>query len=200
MILGLDHISLNTKDKKDFKKKFFRYDKVYEKYALNHKEKKLFLKKKIKNHYIGFYSIKKNLPPIEKTYYGIGKSNANNIKIKKNKFFLSVYSIKQESLFWKKVFNLDEKKNIINFYSLYDQKKYKFYFNEKYKGKEYLDFIGYTTLCFVSSDINKIFKSCKDFNIEITKIFNYEMNKKKMKIFFFRSPGGLIFEIVQYLL
>ncbi len=200
MILGLDHLSLNTKDKKNFKKNFFQYNKVYEEYAPNHKEKKLFLYKRIKNHHIGFYSIKKNLPPIEKTYYGIRKFSANNIKVKKNKFFLSVLSIKQESVFWGKVFNLDEKKNIINFYSFYDQKNYKFYLNEKYKGKEYLDFIGYTSLCFVSSDINKVFKSCKDFNIEISKIFNYEMNMKKMKIFFFRSPGGIIFEIVQYLL
>ena len=104
--------------------------------------------------------------------------------LKKNKFFLSVLSIKQESVFWREVFNLDEKKNVINFYSFYDQKNYKFYLNEKYKGKEYLDFIGYTSLCFVSSDINKVFKSCKDFNIEISKIFNYEMNMKKMKIFF----------------
>ena len=26
--------------------------------------------------------------------------------------------------------------------------------------KEYLDFVGYTSICFIS-DINKIFKSCK---------------------------------------
>ena len=50
------------------------------------------------------------------------------------------------------------------------------------------------------NDINKVFKSCKEFNIEISRIFNYEMNQKKMKIFFFRSPGGLIFEIIQYVL
>ena len=52
---------------------------------------------------------------------------------------------------------------------------------------------------FYIKDINKIFKSCKEFDIEISRIFNYEINMK-MKIFFFRSPGGLVFEIVQYLL
>ena len=110
MILGLDHLSLNTKDKKGFEKKIFRYEKVYDLYATNHKEKKFFLHKKVKNHHISFYSIIKNLPPIEKTYYGIRKFYAKNIKLKKNEIILSVLSIKQESLFWRKVFNIHRRK------------------------------------------------------------------------------------------
>ncbi len=200
MILGIDHLSLNTGNKKKFEEKIFNYKKLYNVKALNHKEKNKFISKKIKNHCLGFYTAEGNLPPIEKTYYGKNKLNAKNIKIKKNEIFLSVISVNKEFLFWKKVFNLQKRKNKINFFSFHDQKKYKFYFNEKFINKEYLDFVGYTSICFISSDINKIFKSCKEFDIEISRIFNYEINMKKMKIFFFRSPGGLVFEIVQYLL
>ena len=135
---------------------------------------------------MGFYSTEGNLPPIEKTYYGKNKLNAKNIKIKKNEIFLSVISVNKEFLFWKKVFNIKKRKNKINFFSFHDQKKYKFYFNEKFINKEYLDFVGYTSICFISSDINKIFKSCKEFDIEISRIFNYEINMKNEN-FFFRS-------------
>ena len=200
MILGLDHLSLNCREKKFYKKKILNYNKLYDIKALNHKEKKKFISKKIKNHCITFFTSKKNLPSIEKTYYGKNKINSKKIKIKKNEIFLSVLSKNKEFLFWKKVFNLKRNKNRINLFSLYDQKKYKFYFNEENTSKEYLDYIGYTSICFISNDINKLYKSCKAFNLEMSRIFNYKINQKKMKIFFFRSPGDLIFEIVQYLL
>jgi hypothetical protein len=200
MIIGLDHLSLNCKDNISFKKKIIYYQKIFGFRSINHKEKDLFINKTTRNHYISFHTILANLPPIEKTYYGKSKFKAQNIKVKKNNVFLSVFSKKKEFAFWKKVLNLQASKNKINFFSFYDQKKYKFYFDEKYKSKDYLDYIGYTSLCFVSTDIFKVYKSCKGFNIEISNIFNFKMNKKKIKIFFFRSPGGIIFEIVQYIL
>lgn len=200
MILGLDHLSFNCKDITLFKKKITYYQKIYGLKSINHKEKDLFIHKTIRNHYISFHKIEANLPPIEKTYYGKSKFKAQNIRIKKNNVFLSVISKKKEFEFWKKVLNLKAIKNKISFYSFYDQKKYQFHFDEKYKSEDYLDYTGYTSICFVSTDISKVYKSCKDFDIEISNIFNFQMNKKKIKIFFYRSPGGIIFEIVQYLL
>ena len=200
MIVGLDHLSLNVKNKATFKKGIARYQKIYEEKKNNHKEKKKFLRKDIKNHYIGFYNIKKNSPPIEKTFYGISNLKAKNITVKRNIIKLNIISKKKEFFFWKKIFNLKQIKNTIDFFSFYDQKKYKFCFRESAIKKDYLDSLGFTSICFISTDIKKAFKSCKDLNIEISNIFKFKMNKKKMKIFFCRSPGGIIFEIIQYYL
>jgi hypothetical protein len=200
MILGLDHVSINGKNKKEFQKFIFCYDKMYCLRSFNHKEKNLFISRQFKNHYISLHNTKKNLPPIEKTYYGKTKYKAKNIKISKNQIYLSVISKKKEFKFWKKIFNLSTIQDKINFLSLYDQKQYKFYFKENFKKKDFLDYYGYTSISFVTTDILKIFKSCQNFDIEISKIFNFKLKKKKIKILFFRSPGGIIFEIVQYLL
>ncbi|MDB9936484.1 hypothetical protein OAD13_00365 [Candidatus Pelagibacter sp.] len=198
MIIGLDHLSLNLKNKESFKKKIKDYEKIFEEKKLNHKEKKIFLKNNTKSHIIGFYNSQKNVPPIEKTFYINKTSRCKNIIVKKNEIFLSIASKKKEFLFWKKIFDLKQKNNVIKFLSFYDQKKYKFYFKESLIKKNYLDSIGFTSICFVSTDIHKTFKSCKDFNIEISNIFRFKINKKIMNIFFCRSPGGIILEIVQY--
>ena len=200
MIIGLDHLSLNLKTKETFKRKINNYYKIFQEKKLNHKEKKIFLEIKNKSHTISFYNTKKILPPIEKTFYAnAGKIN-QNIVLKKNVIYLSIISKKKEFLFWKKVFDLEPKKNIINYQSIYDQKKYKFYFKETVTKKSFLDNIGFTSICFVSTDIHKTFKSCKDFDIEISNIFRFKINKKIINIFFCRSPGGIIFEIIQYYL
>ena len=201
MIVGLDHLSLNVKNKKIFNKGIAKYQKIYKKKKINHKEKKKFLKLDIKNHHIGFYNIDKNFPPIEMTFYRNSNLNAQRIIVKKNIIKLNVSSKKKEFFFWEKVFNLKEKGNIIDFFSFYDKKKYKFHFREStIKKKDYLDSVGFTSICFISTDIKKKFKSCNDFNIEISNIFKFKLNQKKMKIFFCRSPGGIIFEIIQYYL
>ena len=47
MILGIDHLSFNTRDKKRFEEKIFNYKKLYNVKALNHKEKNKFISKKL---------------------------------------------------------------------------------------------------------------------------------------------------------
>ena len=104
MIVGLDHLSLNVKNKKIFNKGIAKYQKIYKKKKINHKEKKKFLKLDIKNHHIGFYNIDKNFPPIEMTFYRNSNLNAQRIIVKKNIIKLNVSSKKKEFFFLGKSF------------------------------------------------------------------------------------------------
>ena len=194
MFLGLDHITLNlSKNKKKFNKNYF---KLFEsKKAVNNLNKKIFLRRYKKKHFITFFTSKDNIPDYEFTCY----SNKNLfsfdcIEVKDNKIIIKTSDLKADKTILSKIFII---KNKIT--SIFNSKNFKISFTKKNQIKYYLDDVGTVCLAFVVSGIKNYYKNLSKINkLEMTKIFDYKINKRKNKIFFFRLPGGLIIEIIEY--
>ena len=65
----------------------------------------------------------------------------------------------------------------------------------------FLDDLGPVAIALIVTEIKSYHKKIsKIYNLEITKIFeNIKLTDVKQNIFFFRLPGGLIFEIIEYI-
>ena len=194
MLLGLDHITLNlSKNKKKFKRNYF---KLFEsKKAENNLNKKIFLRRFKKKHFITFFSSKDNIPDYEFTCYS--SKNLfffNCIEVKDNKIIIKTSALKADKFILSKIFKINNKIT-----SIFNSKNFKILFKKKKQINYYLDDVGTVGLALVVSGIKNYYKNLSKINkLEMTKIFDYKINKRKNKIFFFRLPGGLIIEIIEY--
>lgn len=194
MLLGLDHITLNLgKNKDKFKRNYF---KLFEsKKAVNNLNKKIFLRRFKKKHFITFFTSKDNVPDYEFTCYS--SKNLfffNCIEVKDNNIIIKTSDLKADKTILSKIFKI---KNKIT--SIFNNKNFKISFTKKNQINYYLDDVGTVGLALVVSGIKNYYKNLSKINkLEMTKIFDYKINKRKNKIFFFRLPGGLIIEIIEY--
>ena len=196
MIIGFDHITFNNV--KFNYKEYKSYKSIFSCNIQNNKKKNKFLKKKnIKKHYLEIYT-KNNFPTIEHTFHGKGEVTSDNIKIKKNKIILFVKNIEKEKKFLIKI-GFKVNKNQISIISKIKKFSQIFSLQKRQNTKEkYLDDYGFTCVAIIVHGIDKFYSTLVKENLEITDIFSLRVKKKKLKIFFFRSPGKIIYEVIEY--
>tara|TARA_B100000965_G_scaffold372756_1_gene362687 strand:- start:1916 stop:2518 length:603 start_codon:yes stop_codon:yes gene_type:complete len=200
MIIGLDHITLNTNNLKKeiifYKKK--KYKVFFKQNILNDKNKIDFLKIGSKFHKTVFLK-KEGKNSIELTKY-----NKNNLKVKnlffKNRVFTCyVKNLSREKEFLKKVFNFKIKKNYACLKTFSKDLSFKLKIKKTNSNYiSYLDDLGYVGICLISSNLEKIRKISKKFSLVVSKKFVIKVNNKFIKICLIKSPNNLIYEIIEF--
>jgi len=195
MLIGLDHITINSlkcvSKLNNTYKKIFKFSN-----AKNNINKKKFLRDYKKTHFISFFNTKKEFPDLEFTHYQ--KKLRKTVEVlfyDKNKIYIKSSEKKKDKNLLKNIFGIENK--IDSFF-----KKKIFFINyiKSNKFEYFLDDPGPVAIALIVTEIKSYHKKIsKIYNLEITKIFEYKINRRKTKIFFFRLPGGLIFEIIEYI-
>lgn len=198
MIIGLDHITFSSnKDNNKFLLKK-NYIKKFEEKKVNHFEKKKFLSLKNSFHNLVYYKSIKSNPSIEVILYKNIGNRVSNIEIKKNHILIKTNSLLQEKNLFNKIFKINpQNKNEFLFYSIIDNKTYKFRLIKERLKKYYLDSYGFISICFIVLDLKKIHRNILKNKIKCSKIFNLKINGKNINILFLRSGGNVIYELIE---
>ena len=200
MIIGLDHITLNTNDLSkeiNFYKKR-KYSIFFKQKILNNKNKMKFLKIKNKSHEMIFLK-KKGENSIELTKYDNNHLRVENLFLKKKVFECYVKNTKLEKEFLKKVFNFKVNKNYAYLKTFSKELSFKLKIeNTKKKFTSYLDNLGFVGICLISTNLEKIRKLAKKLNLMVSRKFQIKVNGKLIKICLIKSPNNLIYEIIEF--
>ncbi len=198
MIIGIDHIIYNSDGKKNnfLSKKI--YQKIFKIRKKNHPEKNKFLLYNNKDHDLTFFKPKNKLPSIEITNYKKFGNKVDVIVHRKNNIIINTNSVKKEKKFLEGILKIKIRKNNFPFKSIFDDKKYNFQLKKKFFNKYYLDNVGCVAICFVAVNLKQISKELLKHKIECSKIFNFVINRIKLKILLIRSEGNVIYEILEF--
>jgi hypothetical protein len=206
MILGIDHLALNTidpdsihleLDHKGYKCVFTEND------ILNHPEKKPFLHEFRSKHDIALYKHGKDRLAVEVTRHGDKYFNNSEIFLADNVLTVKVPEdkINKEIQFWIEYLKFKEiDAQTYKFTSVFPQWscELKFEVAGVVKNESKLDDNGYTCLAFITNNINNDLKNIKGYGIgHMTTVFNLTVNKQDLSIALFRTPAGLICEFIQ---
>ncbi len=200
MIIGLDHITLNTnnlsKKIKFYKKK--KYKVYFRQKILNNKNKKKFLRIDNKFHKTVFLK-KKGENSIELTKYRKNYLKVQNLFFKRKVFECCVISQKKEKEFLKKVFNFKINKNLAYLKTFSKELSFKIKIKKADNNfNSYLDNLGFVGICLISSNLEKTRNIAKKFCFIVSKKFQIKVNNKLIKICLIKSPNNLIYEIIEF--
>jgi hypothetical protein len=200
MIIGLDHITLNTNslinETEYFKKRDYKI--FFKQNIKNHKNKFNFLRQENKYHKTIFLKKKKN-NSIELTKYKLNHNQVKNLTLKDNLFTCLIKNLDKEKKFLKNILNF----NIIENYAYLKTFSKELSFKVKLKKINknhitFLDDIGFVCICLISTDIQRVIKDCRKNNLLVSKKFFLNVNQKKLKICLIKSPNNLLYEIIEF--
>jgi hypothetical protein len=200
MIIGIDHVTFNSNNLKFLKLKN-NFKEIYNFISINHVKKKFFLKNFANKHLIIFNKSLDLNPSVEFTSYSNIKKKISAIKVKKNKLYIFSNAYQDEMIFWKDIINIkfNFKYKKLNYFSTIDQKKYEVFFRKKKIDKYYLDYNGYTNICFITTNIRFIFNYSKNMQLENSGLFVIKIKKHRFRVLFLRSKGNIIYEFIEFL-
>ena len=115
-----------------------------------------------------------------------------------NKMIVETNNLEESKNFWKSLgfFQKNEFKNHLYFNSILSEKKYEFILKEIHSdSKNNLDDKGWNCIALLSNSIEKEYDFLKNKYIT-TEIELLEINHKQLRIFFVKSPGGELIEII----
>lgn len=115
-----------------------------------------------------------------------------------NKLIVKTNNLEESRKFWKELGfqNVDNRQDEFFFNSLLSSKTYEICLNlSKIKSKYFLDDLGCNSIALVTNSVNLEKKRLEN-KFQTTKIESITINKNKLNVFFVRSPGGEIVELI----
>lgn len=115
-----------------------------------------------------------------------------------NKIIIETNNLEESENFWKSLgfFQKKDSENHLCFNSILSEKKYELILKENEDdSKNNLDDAGWNCIALLSNSIEKEYDFLKNRYIT-TKIELLEINQKQLRIFFVKSPGGELIEII----
>ena len=203
MILGIDHIAINTRNINIYEKILLNdsYKCLFKDEIFNNGNKKVFLKEYSEYHSIAYYESLNNYFPIELTEHGNDiLKKETPISSEHNSINIKVEDIDDEKSLWAELLGLDKpKSNNILFNSLLPKRDFHLNFIQVKKNISYtLDTVGCTCIALLTNNLDKTILSMN--SNESTKFVGpwiSEVNNRKLKIAMFKTIGGIIVELIQ---
>ena len=203
MILGIDHIAINTSDIDNFNKKILkkRYQKTFAEEIINSEMKRPFLKNYSKLHKISYHESLGKYFPIELTQHGNDLINKETpISFNKNVIILKVKDITHEKLFWNNLLGIEESKSkTIYFNSILSKRSFHLKLKLVEKNISYtLDTEGNTCIALITKNLNQSLEKINNFEFsEIIGPWKGRVNNKKLRIAMFKTKNNIIGELIQ---
>ena len=203
MIIGIDHIAINTKNIIEYEKTFLNdsYQCLFKNNIPNNKKKKTFLKKYNKYHKIAYYESLNNYFPIELTEHGNDITQKETpLSFEKNTISIKVTDVEQEKSLWSELLQIDKLKNgEIEFGSILPNRGFRLNFIPvKRKILYTLDTEGCTCVALITTNIYNIISILKNSGLcEFVGPWISKVNNKKLIIVMFKTTGGIIVELIQ---
>ena len=203
MILGIDHLAVNTSDldKQHELLKKTDYECNFREIIPNSPFKKNLLNKYTTFHELAYYeSLVEDYFPIELTSHG-GQAYKNEtpISFKGKTINLKVTDIDKEKLLWTKILDSPISNNIIKFSSLLPKRGFNLQFTKVRSQEPYtLDFEGPTCIALITKNIQILFNQLQTLGINsLYGPWKATINHKKMHIGMFRTYNNIIVELIQ---
>jgi hypothetical protein len=203
MILGIDHIAINTSNISLFEKNLLNnnYKCKFKEKIFNSSNKKDFLKYYSLQHLIAYYESQHNCFPIELTEHGNGISSCNTpIYFNKNTITIKVQDIDKEKSFWSKLLGVEKPQvDEISFNSILPKRSFHLRFVHINNNIPYtLDTEGCTCIALITNNINKyVSLFSNEGGLKYVGPWKCEVNKQKIIIAMFQTFGGIIVELIQ---
>jgi len=203
MILGIEHLAINTKCIDKLEKNIIKidYQCLFKEEIPNHPNKKPFLNQYSKSHKISYYQSNRNKFPIELTQHGKDISNKMTpISFKDNTIYLRINNIEEEISTWSRLLNIDYPKNDeISFTSILPKRNFNIKFLYSKKVNSYtLDTEGCTCIALLTNNMNQIITSLDSIGkFKILGSWESIVNGKKLLIGMFKTSGNIIIELIQ---
>lgn len=115
-----------------------------------------------------------------------------------NKLIVKTNNLEESRKFWKELGfqNIDDKGNNLFFNSILSGKTYEIYLNlSKIKSKYFLDDLGWSSIALITNSATLEKKRLEN-KFQTTEIVSIMINRNKLNVFFIRSPGGEIVELI----
>ena len=203
MILGIDHVAINTRNINEFEAIHLKYDYkcLFKEKIFNNVNKNTFLKEYSEYHSIAYYESQKNCFPIELTKHGNDIPHKETpISFEENIITIKVEDVDKEKSFWANLLGLDKPKaENISFNSILPKRNFHLNIIPVEKNIPYtLDTEGCTCIALLTKNIDKTLSSMHN-NVSCKLIgpWKSEVNNNKLIIAMFKTDGQIIVELIQ---
>ncbi|MBH10771.1 MAG: hypothetical protein CMG74_10560 [Candidatus Marinimicrobia bacterium] len=203
MILGIDHIAINTSDIENFGSNLLEknYNCSFSQTIPNSIYKKPLLKTYSKLHKIAYFESLEKRFPIELTEHGNDLPfEKTPISFNKNQITIKVSDIDREIFFWANLLKVNVKQsNNIVFKSIMSNRSFDLNFEPIKKNIPYtLDTDGCTCIALITNNIEKNIDSINQTKLcSVVGPWKSEVNSKKLLIAMFKTKNGIIGELIQ---
>ncbi len=203
MILGIDHLQINTSDITNSGKGLLAggYSLVFQEKIKNNIKKKLFLNAYHEHHKIAYFESTGNNFPVELTdHIDNVEESKTPISFRANTIYLKIKNIKLEQVFWQELLSVTFYENSIKFHSFLPKRSFNLKLIPTHKKLTYyLNTNGCTSIALITCNIYKVFDRLIEKKLIVDYIDPWKtlVNGKPLTIGMLRTHNGIIVELIQ---
>ena len=203
MILGIDHLQINTNDITKSSKILLvnGYNLAFQEKIKNNLGKKLFLNNYHENHEIAYFEPIGDTFPIELTDHISNLAGSKTpISYSGSTIFLKIENINSEQTFWQELLGVTFDEDLISFHSFLPKRSFNLKLIHIKENSTYsLDTNGCTSIALITSNIHKVLNKLieKKLIIDYINPWQASVNDNSLIIAMLKNHNGIIVELIQ---